>query len=162
MFLSRNRTSFFRPRIDRCRCLDRSRAKFAIPKERLHGIHCNFFIFSAVLRFGSSFPHFSVPFHFTVSPQSSLRPPPFFHSFSLPFLLPFLLLSLSIFFFFSFRFFPSPSSRDKFECALDTREKLGRFDRSRCSKTVENSLAFALYLHNKIDASRFSGPEQFS
>ena len=30
------------------------------------------------------------------------------------------------------------------------------------SKTVEKSLAFAIGLHEEIDASRFSGPEQFS
>ena len=34
--------------------------------------------------------------------------------------------------------------------------------RSRCSKTIENPLAFAICLHKEIDASRFSGPEQFS
>ena len=31
-----------------------------------------------------------------------------------------------------------------------------------CSKTVANSLAFALYLPNEIDACSFSGPEHFS
>ena len=41
-------------------------------------------------------------------------------------------------------------------------DRCGRLDRSRCSKTVENSLAFALYLPNAIDACSFSGPEQFS
>ena len=41
-------------------------------------------------------------------------------------------------------------------------DRCGRLDRSRCSKTVENSLAFALYLPNEIDAFSFSGPEQFS
>ena len=45
------------------------------------------------------------------------------------------------------------------------RRRFDRFrclDRSRCSKTIENSLAFAICLHKEIDASRFSGPEQFS
>ena len=44
-------------------------------------------------------------------------------------------------------------------------DRCGRLDRSRCSKTLENSLAFTLYLPtlcNEIDAARFSGPEQFS
>ena len=35
-------------------------------------------------------------------------------------------------------------------------------DRSRCSKTIENSLAVAICLHQEIDASRLSRPEQFS
>ena len=39
-------------------------------------------------------------------------------------------------------------------------DRCGRVDRSRCSKTVENSLAFAVYLPNEIDAFSFSGPEQ--
>ena len=41
-------------------------------------------------------------------------------------------------------------------------DRCGRLDRPRCSKTIENSLAFALNLPTKIDASRFSGLEQFS
>ena len=128
MFSSRNRTSFFRRRIDRCRCLDRSRAKFALPKERLHGIYCNFPIFPPYCV--SEHLFFTFQFHFTSRfPPSPLYGLPlfkgFFLSFALPFLLPFPLSSLSFFLFFSFRFFfPSPSSRDKFECALDTREKL--------------------------------------
>ena len=32
--------------------------------------------------------------------------------------------------------------------------------RSRCAKTVENSLAFAVYLPTEFDAFSFSGPEQ--
>ena len=129
-FLYRNRTSFFRRRIDRCRCLDRSRCSktietgrknhsvcymsvkidasriaseiFAIPKERLHGIHGNLpivFLHSAFLNIFSSF---SLPFHFTISPQSSLRPSASFSFFFLSFLLPFLLSSLS----FPFLFLP--------------------------------------------------------
>ena len=38
-------------------------------------------------------------------------------------------------------------------------DRCGRLDRSRCSKTVANSVAFALYLPTKIDASRYSGTE---
>ena len=51
-----------------------------------------------------------------------------------------------------------------FESAI-FRRRFDRFrcvDRSRCSKTIEISIAFAIGLHEEIDASRFSGPEQFS
>ena len=99
----------------------------------------------------------------------------------------------------SFLFFPHRFSRDKFKCALDTREKLvyiyilNEYEyhsesasqphahahapcpmphaprlRVLCPalngvlKNTLNSLAFALYLPNEIDAFSFSGPEQFS
>ena len=34
-------------------------------------------------------------------------------------------------------------------------------DRSRCSKTIEKIIPFAICSPNEIDASRFSGPERF-
>ena len=51
-----------------------------------------------------------------------------------------------------------------FESAI-FRRRFDRFrcvDRSRCSKTIENPLAFVYVLRKEIDASGFSGPEQFS
>ena len=75
---------------------------FAIPKERLHGIHGNLPIVFLHSVFLSIFSSLSLPFHFTISPQSSLRPSASFSFFFLSFLLSFLLSSLS----FPFLFLP--------------------------------------------------------
>ena len=45
------------------------------------------------------------------------------------------------------------------------RRRFDRFrclDPSRCSKTIEKIIRVSQCLHKEIDASRFSGPEQFS
>ena len=94
---------------------------FAIPKERLHGIHGNLpsvFLHSVFL---SIFSSLSLPFHFTISPQSSLRPSASFHSSFFP--------SFCLFFSppFPFLFFSFPYSRDKFKSALATRENLSSY-----------------------------------
>ena len=121
-FLYRNRTSNFSTRIDRCRCLDRSRCSKTIENVRknlsvcyMSAIFSIVFLHSAFLNIVSSL---SVPFHFTVSPQSSLRPSAFFHFSFFP--------SFCLFFSppFPFLFFSFLYSRDKFKCALATREKL--------------------------------------
>ena len=91
---------------------------FAIPKERLHGIHGNLPIVFLHSVFLSIFSSLSLPFHFTISPQSSLRPSASFHSSFFP--------SFCLFFSppFPFLFFSFPYSRDKFKSALATRENL--------------------------------------
>ena len=63
IFSSRNRTSFFRRRIDRCRCLDRSRCSKTIENVRKNHSVCYmsaiFRLFSSIVRFRVSFLTFS-------------------------------------------------------------------------------------------------------
>ena len=45
--------------------------------------------------------------------------------------------------------------------AFSTPDPCRCLDRSRCSKTIEKIIPFAICSPNEIDASRFSGPERF-
>ena len=91
---------------------------FLVPENRLRCIFPRMYFFSSTYRsaFLSIFPSLSVPFHITVSRNSRSGHPLLFSFFFLSFLL----------FFFSppFLFFSFLYSRDKFKCALTTREKL--------------------------------------
>ena len=56
---------------------------------------------------------------------------------------------------------PTFSSRNRTSFFRRRFDRCRCLDRSRCSKTVEKIIAFAICLPSKPDASRFSGPEHF-
>ena len=121
MFSSRNRTSFFRRRIDRCRAsIDRGARKRSKTVEKIIA-----FLYVCLIK--STHCGFRGPNNFLLARRT------------------FLYRNRTSFF--------RPESTDA-DASID------RCARKR-SKTVEKIIAFPKSLPNKIDASRFSGPEQF-